>query len=454
MNNTETNTRPRSSAILTIVGPAILGLVLIANGYLLISAVGIAFTSFLFFSLLDDISNRIPIEKIILFMAALQWILGPFLTYHGYGDHYKYYMYVEEPTYMALAVPGVFAFWLGISLFRSKETEEKGLQQLAEYKTISPTTAYYLIGVGLFFVVLGNALPTSLQFARYLLSNLSYIGLLYLLQSDTKNKWLFIAIAMGLTFLTALRTAMFHDFILWSILLFIYIAYVFRFELQQKIIAIFIGLLVIVTIQVVKMQYRQMAWGGEIQGSQIEAYSNLVGENVGEGMFSYGNMLNIVNRINQGWIISRIMDNVPTMTDFADGETVKDAVMATMVPRFLNPNKKIAGGKENFERFTGYNLESGTSMGISLLGEGYANFGVWGGIIFMFFIGAFYSYVIRKIYDIALTHASVLLWFPLLFFHVVKAETEMVVVFNYLVKSIILVALFFWASKRFLKLEL
>ena len=39
----------------------------------------------------------------------------------------------------------------------------------------------------------------------------------------------------------------------------------------------------------------------------------------------------------------------------------------------------MAGGRENFRKFTGLNISDGTSMGISIAGEGYANFGWAGG---------------------------------------------------------------------------
>ncbi len=42
----------------------------------------------------------------------------------------------------------------------------------------------------------------------------------------------------------------------------------------------------------------------------------------------------------------------------------------------LAPKKAMAGGRANFERFTEPELPETTSMDISLVGEGYANYGV------------------------------------------------------------------------------
>ena len=126
-----------------------------------------------------------------------------------------------------------------------------------------------------------------------------------------------------------------------------------------------------------------------------------------------------------------------------------DALEATLLPRFIAPNKKMAGGKENYERFTGYELWT-ASMGISLLGEGYANFGVTGAWIFMFGCGLFFSLMLHLIIGAAKTRPSLILWLPLLFLQAIKAETELVVVMNYLVKATILVFLLFWGVRKFL----
>ncbi|NJK95537.1 MAG: hypothetical protein HC905_12120 [Bacteroidales bacterium] len=151
-----------------------------------------------------------------------------------------------------------------------------------------------------------------------------------------------------------------------------------------------------------------------------------------------------VVRLNQGWIISRIMYYIPAEAPFADGETVNDALSATLLPRFLNPEKTVVGGKEYFERFTGFTLLSSTSMGASLLGEGYANYGYYGAIIFMFFIGIFFRLALNIIYRIADKYPTLILWLPLIFLQVVKAESDLIRVLNHLVKASLLVFLIYW----------
>ena len=93
-------------------------------------------------------------------------------------------------------------------------------------------------------------------------------------------------------------------------------------------------------------------------------------------------------------------------------------------------------------------------MGISLLGEAYINFGVRGAWVFMFIFGLISSFVIKQFFLLASRYPTIWLWFPLILLHFVKAETELLVQLNFLVKSIILVYAFVWANKQFLHLKL
>ena len=88
-------------------------------------------------------------------------------------------------------------------------------------------------------------------------------------------------------------------------------------------------------------------------------------------------------------------------------------------------------------------------MGMSLMGEAYANFGKMG-ILFLgfwgFVLSGFWNFLIRK----SKKKIIILFFLPLIFLQVVKAETELVVVLNHMVKASILVAGVLWLSKGFL----
>ena len=93
-------------------------------------------------------------------------------------------------------------------------------------------------------------------------------------------------------------------------------------------------------------------------------------------------------------------------------------------------------------------------MGISIIGEAYGNFKVFGGIIFMgiwgFFLAKVWVYLLGRCFK----YPILLAFIPLIFLQVIKAETELSVVLNHLFKSSIVVFGFIWAAQKFLNWKL
>jgi hypothetical protein len=188
--------------------------------------------------------------------------------------------------------------------------------------------------------------------------------------------------------------------------------------------------------------------------SPTEVFMTLIEDRVQnlEKMFTDDEYMAEMNtRLNQGWIISAIIDNVPQNEPYANGETIVEALSASFVPRFLAPEKKIAGGRENFERFTGLPLGQNTSMGTSVIGEAYANFGAFGSWVFMFFWGLFLAGIFNLLVRYGKKEPLIYVFLPLIFLQVVKAETELYVVLNHFLKSIVLVFVLLWFFKRYLR---
>ncbi len=420
-----------------------------------VSSVGVGVFTYFLLRLLIETGSDLPIESFILVIATAQWVIGPVMAYAGFSDHWKYRMYVSEDTYMGFVVPATIFFSIGLFTFKAK-VRPILLRALVDMTTriISrqQELPYYLIGVGIVFSSFGSYLPSFLAFPVFLLANLQYIGLIYLLYSDrVVNKNLLLMVAGFLVFLSSLQSTMFHNFLLWSAFIGMYLAIVKKPSLRKKMLFIITGLAVVFVIQVAKSGYRSevVSYGGAGVTSFVEAIANQFD---GRADQSSDNVENVVVRFNQGWIISRIMSVVPDSVPYALGGTIITAVKASLMPRILFPDKPIAGGRENYEKYTEFSLNN-TSMGISLLGEAYLNFGVVGGWIFMLIIGLTWSYAIKRFLLLSQTYPSIWLWFPLLLLHVVKAETELLVQLNYLVKSGIIIYLFIWFNRRFMKIE-
>ena len=413
------------------------------------SIIGIGILLVVLWKFFRELGRSFPVLEFLLLIAGLQWIIGPINSYGSSVQHYKYYMYVDEVTYMSYVVPAFLFFAIAV-LSRKKikfQFDEINFEQFTVY-------GKPILFLGVIADIAGSFAPPSLAFFLFLLAQFKFIGAgLLLFSPSRKDRFIFYA-AIGYLFIRSLDSAMFHDLLLWGAFFFMLWALKYKPDFKKKMV-IFLGAFVLITgIQLVKGAFRQQVWDG-YQGNKLSLLMNVLSEELNTSDLSSDAEQEELNvRLNQGWIISAIMKEVPEEQPYADGETVKDAISASLLPRFLAPGKTIAGGRENFQKYTGVELGRNTSMGMSIIGEAYANFGGFGGIVFMLGWGFLLVLYWNKLLDFSKNHPLLIFFIPLLFLQVVKAETELVVVLNHLVKASIVVFLFFWFAKRTLKWEI
>lgn len=416
------------------------------------STFAVIVTIYVLLSFLHSLGNSIPIAGLMVLVCSLQWLLGPVLCYAGFSNHYKYYMYVSQIDYLSLALLGIIAFAWGLSISRNKREQEfksHYLPKIANHLKGHTNLAYRLIVFGWACSLLQRFMPGGVKFIFYLFSNIMYIGVIYLLFQPSKNKWWIMGAVLFLLFLSSLQSAMFHNLLLWVAFIGLYALVIKNYSFQRKLLLFALGFMFIYLIQIAKWEIRRGQVAGNLSGFFTVVNDQVLGED--ELDATENPLEDFVIRLNQGWIISRIMYYIPAEAPFVEGETVMDAVSSSLLPRFINPGKTFVGGKEYFQRFTGFNLQSSTSMGASLIGEGYANFGTTGAIVFMFIIGLFYRFVMNIIYKVADKYPTIILWLPLIFLQVVKAESDLVRVLNHLVKASLMVFLIYWVCYKVLK---
>ena len=441
-----TNLQNEKGIFWIVPAALVLNLVMGIQGW---TAVGLAFTGFYIWQVIRKMGHTIPIIDLMTALAALQWIVGPYIDYHNELNHYKYYMYVPEEHYMAYVVPALMAFRLGTLFFKDhSELDIIGARVktlLASY----PKLPYVLIVAGLLIPLVNSFIPASLRFVFFLLSNVKYVGIIYLLFSDKANRWPVFIGVMSLTALASIASGMFHDILLWGMLTFTFVARELRLSMGKKLLVSVLAVFFAMTIQSVKHEYRSIIHAG-YGGNKVTLFTGLAMDNWSNGRIVTPTKDEEMNaRLNQGWIISAVMRNVPQWEPYASGNSIIEGVEAALLPRFLAPNKKKAGGRKNFMKYTGLKLGKNTSMGISLAGEGYANYGVYGGILFMFCWGLFIGWFWQKLYSFSDWYPTLLIWSPILFLQVIKAETEFVVVLNHLIKASVLVFGLLWGIKRY-----
>jgi len=203
-----------------------------------------------------------------------------------------------------------------------------------------------------------------------------------------------------------------------------------------------------VTIQGLKSDYRTKVWSGE-RYSVIEEISNVWSQKFRRERSSF--FENIILRINQGWIISAVLDHVPSRVPHAYGDTIEEAVVAALLPRYIAGSKYQAGDSSYMSRYTDVNVPRNTSMNISLLGEGWVNFGKSGGVLFVGIMALgialgynFICYIVEK-------NCLFLLLMPQVYFEVLKAETALAEILNHLVKSGVFCAAIFLITSYYVK---
>jgi hypothetical protein len=389
---------------------------------------------FLFIKFVLDLGSEISIRNIIAIIAVLQYLVGASLGYQ-YNEFIasSYRMAVDRDTYFSFVLPATVAYLIGVYF------------PVVQHKistTIEEESFYYQKGVLLIVVGFIAEYMPFLGFVGYLLAGLKYIGAFYLFASSHRTKYYWISLVFGYLFLVkTLGSGMFHEFILWGGFLVMMYYLLNPGTFGKRLITIGLGFLAIFLIQLVKPDYRALQNTTGLQENKFSLFTDILKKKISgnDSWFSQKTIANNVIRLNQGWIVAKVMHNIPTNRPFADGESIKESIIASFLPRFINSDKAIAGGRLNMQRYAGITLNKNTSMDIGQIGEAYANYDVTGGIIFMFILGFIFNLVLAFMSRKSIEIPDLIFWLPLLFLQVVKSETSLVTILNHLVKASALV---------------
>jgi hypothetical protein len=411
------------------------------------SIIGLGALVVVFYTFLRNLGKSLPILELLLLIAGIQWILGPCIDYSTAYEHYKYHMYVSEGDYMSFVAPAYILFSI-VLLYGIKNI--RFLPNLVESFSNYSSFGIRILLIGILAGLVSSIVPGPLRFIAYLFSNFKFIGsiILYFSKVKSHKSLLYLAVLFLLT--ESIISGMFHEFFSWMIFFYIFWCLKNKPSFSFNMVIIIFGFFCVTLLQSVKSEYRSYAWE-DYSGNKGVLFFNLISNG-----FSVNKDLekieDVNTRFNQGWIISAIMANTPKNEPFANGKTVLESITVSFLPRILFPDKLVSGGRSNFMRYTGLYIGEGTAMAMSILGESYANFGIYGGILFMLIWGylliLIWMFLIRKVLD----NMVLVFFMPLIYFQVIKAETELLTVVNHLVKSIVLVFVFLWFYELFSKI--
>ena len=157
----------------------------------------------------------------------------------------------------------------------------------------------------------------------------------------------------------------------------------------------------------------------------------------------------IAKRLNQGWIISYVYNHINDYNLSYGWETLFDTFKAVLLPRFLAPDKRISGGRENMKKMAGYELTPQTSMNVCLIGEGYACFGRYGLCVFMLCCGLGFSLALNLTMRCEKATGFGFFFIPAIFFNATVAETDLLTVMNHAVKAALFLMILVWIWNSF-----
>ena len=376
-----------------------------------------------------EMDRGVPFVHLASLVAVLQWLVGPWLAYRTEAPLERYRMYIPADEYFSYAIPGVVAYVIGL-LVAGLTVSPRKLISTVGVRRFPQTGIWLAVVGGIAELIRDEQNAGVVGFALALCANLRYVGALYFFYSSRSDSTVLGLLCFVPLVLVSASKGYFHDLLLWSSISFVYWFGQRKRSLASKVFIIGSGFLVVFFLQSVKQEIRG-------RDSNVVSMTALIVERFlpwGDG-WRMSNFEAAVVRLNQGWIVSAVMENMPANTDFVHGETFLHAFRSALLPRILDPTKRGADGRINFRLFTGLEIADSTSMAVSPLGEAYANFGAFFGIICLLINGAFLGFCVRLAVKLCVKHPTFVFWLPLIFYQALKAETESIVVLNQITKG-------------------
>ena len=122
-------------------------------------------------------------------------------------------------------------------------------------------------------------------------------------------------------------------------------------------------------------------------------------------------------------------------------ELISKYFEAAFLPRFFAPDKLKAGDRDVLAKYTGIYLGVGTAMGIGILGDAWASFGYFGGLVMLFCFGLIINYSLKYFEYLIKQFPLVYFILPIVYYYPIRPDCETQTSFGHLVKTTFLVSI-------------
>ncbi|AKD56944.1 hypothetical protein [Spirosoma radiotolerans] len=436
-------------ALLASVG--LIGLAMYLVESTVLEALAVAVSAHVFLVFVAKIGKTIALLPCISFIASLEILLVPALTYWVFPSS----MPIDSTVYFSYALPAFLAFYAGLNRFSSRDlgrTHVVYMQAGTAYLQTKPATCIVLLAIGLLGFIIKMIVPTAPAMVGTIPSYCLCISAFYAYYSRSPYRFVVIGLAAMVLLVNTVWTGMFGDLFFWLLLAVLFLAAGMpdRITTSLKTTVILSAFAFLLLIQSIKGEYRYNTWG--YSRAERTANTTLMAELLADRLTHPEKLLNADHaflsfvRFNQGIMIGSAMAKVPLHEDYARGAVLLSLIYP-FIPRLFWANKPQTGGYENIRRFTSLRQTENTSINLSPLGEGYVNFG-YGGVLFALFYGLLLGGAFHYVLRLAERMPSLIFWLPMLYIGCLTMETDLLSTWGSLLNNALFIALLFWVSKR------
>ncbi len=419
--------------------------------YDLLSSTGIGVFVFWVVSLINASNKYFPIIELFFCLFSLQFLFSPALSYNGFDEYtnVNYRMKINSDSYFSYVIPLFIIFPVGFNVFLKPNSFKPDIANVNMWLKFNPNIPYVFIIIGFVTSLFSNYIPSNLSFVGYFLESFKFIGVFILILGYQKIKPLVLIGVYGGILLTSFVGGMFHDLLIWIIILGLVISFRYKPKLYTKFIAIVVFAIFASFIQSIKGGLRQATWGGNEKVS-IELLENINKANISEnsGFFTMLNIAPQINRVNQGWILASTMNNVPANEPHTYGKNTYDYLHASLMPRILSPNKLKSGDQNLFNRYSGHVIIDSTAMGLGLFTDAYIEFGKYGAILYIFVWGLMYGFILKQFVVRSEKYPILILFALLAFLYPMRPDCETQTGLGHLFKTIMLLMMIIVCFKK------
>ncbi|NDC76351.1 MAG: hypothetical protein EBZ67_00455 [Chitinophagia bacterium] len=414
-------------------------------------------------SLLNRIGNGIALRESIALMYIITCLLMPIFGYDFYNVEFyparviDFVMQVPEQEYYSYVLPAVsaFCFALTFPLPTDRAIDElpgmEVLMQRCQYILEKDNIGVFMIFAGVISFLLTSVLPAAFHYVGVILFFSSFTGLLYIFYTPNRENKRPLMISFAIFLIVhSIFIAMFTIIIYMGITIASFFLLRTRIAFFKKLGILTCVVFLVIVLQFTKGMYRKIVYESD-PANKVELFTTLYVQNLqaGTDLFRPEAFWSVYMRVNQGLIISNVMERFPKIKPFDNGEILLTSIFASFIPRFIWEDKSTADGRFNMTYFAGRTLNKNTSMNVGPIGEAYGSFGPTGGIAFMFLIGMFVRLLYGWVLQIALRIPLVIMWLPVLFFNITfSAETDTMQILNSSIKVSFLMWVIYMAYPR------